>query len=509
MVWNFVHQKNDNMKKLLFVSAIIACIGIGCKKTDTMPMDTTVEGPDKIVFAINANNELLQFNARVPGTITQRTSVLGITAGEKLISIDFRPATGELYALSNASKLYVINQVDGTSRQIGPGAFTPLLSGSIASIDFNPTVDRIRLVTNSGQNLRLNPETGSVVAVDTDINSGIPASITGIAYLNNKAGASTTTLFNIDQTNKKLYKQDPPNNGTLVEIGNLGINFSGNAAFDILPGNTALLAADTTLYVIDVSNGKASKIGKLGEVLIDIAVPTDPVAYATDVNNNLLIFNPTAVGDGIVTKSLTGLQPGESILGIDFRPVNGQLYALGSSSRMYTINLSSGVATQVGAGVFSTLLSGTDFGFDFNPLVDRIRVVSNTGQNLRVNPNDGLVVAVDGNLNPASPMASSAAYTNNFAGTTSTVLLVIDHGTDKLYTQNPPNNGTLVEVGSLGIDLNSSNGFDIGSRSNTGYLVATAGSSTGLYTVNLASGQASAPIAFPLTVRGFSIGLGF
>jgi hypothetical protein len=39
-----------------------------------------------------------------------------------------------------------------------------------ASLDFNPTVDRIRLVTASGQNLRLHPELGTVVATDGSIN---------------------------------------------------------------------------------------------------------------------------------------------------------------------------------------------------------------------------------------------------------------------------------------------------------------------------------------------------
>ncbi|MEJ7701366.1 MAG: DUF4394 domain-containing protein [Pyrinomonadaceae bacterium] len=86
--------------------------------------------------------------------------------------------------------------------------------------------------------------------------------------------------------------------------------------------------------------------------------------------------------------AITGLAAGENILGIDFRPATGQLYALGSSSRIYIINPRTGVATAVGAAGAFTLM-GTDFGFDFNPTVDRIRIVSNTGQNLRVNPNDG------------------------------------------------------------------------------------------------------------------------
>ena len=497
------------MKKIISSFAIAALFITSCKKDDATPTETLVTGPNQIVYAINANNELIKFKANAPATSISKIAVSGIVSGEKLMSIDFRPATGELYALSSASKLYIINQNDGTSRVIGATAFTPNISGTIASIDFNPTVDRLRLVSSAGQNLRLNPETGLVAATDVVINGGALPMITGIAYTNSKAGASSTILYDIDQTTGKLYKQDPPNNGTLVEIGSLGTTFTGNAAFDITPSNTALLAAANSFYMVDLATGKASKIGATTEALVDIAIPTDAVAYAVDLNNSLLIFNPTNIAGGLVTKAVTGLQAGENIYGIDFRPLNGQLYALGSTSRLYTINLSSGAATQVGTGTFSTVLLGTDFGFDFNPTVDRIRVVSNAGQNLRLNPIDGTTAATDANLNPGIPMISSAAYTNNYAGTTTTSLLVIDHNTDKLYTQTPPNNGTLVEVGNLGIDINNNNGFDISSRTNTAYLIATLSGSTNLFTVSTTSGVASSPTIFPMAVKGFSIGTGF
>lgn len=135
--------------------------------------------------------------------------------------------------------------------------------------------------------------------------------------------------------------------------------------------------------------------------------------------------------------------------------------------------------------------------------------MSNLGQNLRLNPIDGTVASVDGNLNPGLPIITAAAYTNNFAGTTATSLFVVDHNTDKLYIQNPPNNGTLVEIGNLGIDLNSDNGFDIGSRSNNSYLIAAVGGTTNLYTINTSSGLASTPVIFPTPVKGFSLGTGF
>jgi hypothetical protein len=497
------------MKKVIITFALINALFSSCKKDET-PIETLTPGPDQIVYAINNNNQLISFNAKSPSTLTNTVEITGITLGEKLMSIDFRPATGELYALSSASKLYIINQNTGVSRSVGTSSFSPMISGDIAAIDFNPTVDRIRLVTNTGQNLRLNPETGAVAATDLAINGPATVAITSIGYSNSIAGTSSTVLYDIDQKAGKLFTQNPPNNGTLVEVGSLGFTFVGNAAFDIAPNNNvALLCANMNFYTVDLVTGKASKVGKVNQNLIDIAVPTMPVAYATDVNNNLLIFNPNNISTGVTTKAITGLQTGEEILGIDFRPVNGQLYALGNSSRLYTLNLSSGLATQVGSTVFSTLLSGTAFGFDFNPTVDRIRIVSNQGQNLRLNPIDGSVAAIDANLNPGSPMVTAAAYTNNFAGTSATSLLVIDNSTDKLYTQNPPNNGTLVEIGSLGFEINENNGFDIGSRSNAAFLIGTTSGGTNLYSLNLTSGAATNISTFPKEVRSMSLGTGF
>jgi Domain of unknown function (DUF4394) len=496
------------MKKMFFYLGLGMIVFNSCKKNNDVVEDLAT-GEDQIVFAINNNNELLKFNAKAPSQNLSRVNITGINTTEKIISIDFRPATGELYGLANSSRLYIINQNTGTSRLVNTASFTPAISGSIVNIDFNPTVDRIRLVSNNGQNLRLNPETGLVVSVDANINGVSNAEINGIAYTNSKAGNTTTTLYDIDNTTGKLYIQNPPNNGALVEVGRLDILFYGNTAFDIAPNNSAYLGTNNNFYSVNLSTGKAIKINTLSEPLLDIAIPTEAVAYAVDGLNNLLIFNPFLLSKGSISKTITGLQANEKINGIDFRPLNGQLYALGSSNRLYSLNLSNGAATQVGTTTFSTALTGTDFGFDFNPTVDRIRVISNTGQNLRLNPIDGTVAAVDLPLNPGIPLATSAAYTNNFVGTTSTSLFVIDQNTDKLYLQNPPNNGTLVEIGNLGIDIDNNNGFDISSRTNLAYLMATVGGITNLYTINLTTGAASSPASFSTPVRGFAIANGF
>ena len=231
--------------------------------------------------------------------------------------------------------------------------------------------------------------------------------------------------------------------------------------------------------------------------------------YGVNTANQLVRFDSATPGTVSAPLTVTGLQAGENILGIDFRPANGQLYGLGSTSRLYLINLTTGAAAAVGtAGAFT--LNGTDFGFDFNPTVDRLRIVSNTGQNLRVNPNDGTLSATDTPLNPGSPSVSAAAYTNNFAGTTTTTLYVIDTTTNSLYTQNPPNAGTLNLVGPLGVAATGVNGFDIAPFSGRAYASLVVGGASRLYTINLTTGAATlvAAIGGGNTLRGLSTGFG-
>nr|WP_310587119.1 DUF4394 domain-containing protein [uncultured Arsenicibacter sp.] len=466
-----------------------------------------------VAYVLTDGNQLLQVSTDNPGSPAATISVTGLMTDERLTAIDFRPATGQLYGVTNQSRIYMINHMNGMARALNSTPFTPAMTGDVTAFDFNPTVDRIRLVTNQGQDLRLNPETGLVVAVDGNIN-GVPgAAINGVAYTNNFSGATTTTLYDIDPVTDKLYKQDPPNNGTLSEVGPLGVNIIGAGGFDISPSGVALAALGSTgsspvLYEINLSTGQAEAIGNLpNRSIIGLAIPTDPVAYAVDGFNRLMIFNPLNPGTPIV-KALTGLQSGEMIVGIDFRPANAQLYALSSGSRIYTINVSNGAATAVGSP-FSPALSGIDVGFDFNPTVDRIRVVTSTGQNLRINPDNGTVAAVDGSLNPGMPTVTGAAYTNNFAGATTTVLYDIDANTDRLVRQDPPNAGGLVDVGALGWNVEGANGFDITGTTGTAYALLRMGTVTKVCRINLATGAATPIADFPAPVQAMAVGLGF
>ncbi|MFD2519954.1 DUF4394 domain-containing protein [Emticicia soli] len=500
--------------KIIRFSTLALLLGliVSSCKDDSETID--IVKPDINFFALVDGKQLVKINAMKAETATSTINITGLQANDMLTAIDFRPATGELYGVSSQSRLYVINQESGAARLIGAAALSPAINGTAVALDFNPTVDRIRLVTSSGQNLRLHPETGAVAATDGTINGGTSPGIEAVAYTNNFAGATTTILYDIDPKSDKLYKQDPPNDGKLVEIGALGVDITMAGGFDIGPEGDMALAAVMVggkweLHQVNLTTGMLTKLGNLPSGNINgLAIPTAPVGYAIDEMNNLLIFNITKT-TAPISKAITGLQSGETILGIDMRPATGQLYALGSTSRLYVLNTSSGAAAAVGTVPFATLLSGTSFGFDFNPTVDRIRCVSNTGQNLRLHPETGAIAAVDGALNPGTPSVTASAYTNNYAGATTTVLYNIDSMTDKLNKQDPPNAGTQVEVGNLGVNTEAANGFDIGSRSGMAWAILKVGDKSGLYSINLTSGAATKAMDLPNTARAFTVGLGF
>src|SRR5262245_61286040 len=175
--------------------------------------------------------------------------------------------------------------------------------------------------------------------------------------------------------------------------------------------------------------------------------------FAIDAaGTSLLRFDSATPNTIAATTAVTGLGTGEALQGIDFRPATGQLYGLavaGVNARVVTINTTSGAITQVGA---SFTVSGVDFGFDFNPTVDRLRVVSDADINLSINPATG-AVTTQTPLNPGTPTVVGSAYSNNFSGASTTVLYGIDSGSDFLVTQAPPASGTLTNVGAgLGFD---------------------------------------------------------
>lgn len=237
----------------------------------------------------------------------------------------------------------------------------------------------------------------------------------------------------------------------------------------------------------------------LAMTLVAAPYATAATLFATNSSGSLLRFDsstPTLV----TSVAITGLQPADALLGIDFRPATGELYGLGNSGQLYTLNTATGAATAIGGGGIG--VGGSAFGFDFNPVPDRIRLTSDSEQNLRLNPITGGLAATDGTLAfaagdanfGANPNVVGSAYTNSFAGTLATTLYNIDSNLGILVTQAPPNNGTLNTVGSLGVTTTGNVGFDILFMSplNLGFAaLQEQGGFSSLYSIDLGTGRAS------------------
>ncbi len=231
--------------------------------------------------------------------------------------------------------------------------------------------------------------------------------------------------------------------------------------------------------------------------LLAIPAAAETLFGVTD-QNTLVTFS--SLNPSILTSqvALSGLQMGEKLVGIDFRPATGQLFGVGSSSRLYSINRNSGAATAVGAGPFAVGLNGTHFGMNFNPVADRIRIVSDTDQNFRVNPNTGASIGMgDTALTYGDPLLGSptifgTSYTNSTFGTqTTTTQFFIDPVLDILgrINFNAFNGGVIQKVGNLNVNVPSNGplGFDISGATGTAYLA----SGNTLWTVNQMTGKAT------------------
>jgi hypothetical protein len=184
--------------------------------------------------------------------------------------------------------------------------------------------------------------------------------------------------------------------------------------------------------------------------------------------------------------------------------VPGQLTGVGqtgTSGAVYRIDPVTGAATQVNT---IPVLTGTQFGVDFNPVPDALRIVSDADQNLRITAGGAGIVNVDGSLNPGNPNVVGAAYSNNVDGGVNgqTTLYDIDSALDILVTQGgvnfppgtppvSPNTGTLFPVGSLGVTTNDLVGFDISGFSGTAFASLTTSLGAGLYTIDLTTGAAT------------------
>lgn len=262
-------------------TAVLACaVATTSCSDDNNTIDDGIVGPNVEFYAIDGENHLIRYNAQDVRTPANEVTITGTQANEKILGIDFRPENDQLYAVGSSNRIYTLNTQTGAATAVGLVPFAPGLDASEVGFDFNPTVDRIRLVTANGQNLRLHPETGVVAVVDGPLNGVQGAKVTAAAYTNNTPDATTTDLFVIDVTTNKLYKQMPPNDGVLVEVGDLGMNITAAGGFDISADGRYVMASlevdgRHSLYSINLETGRATKAtNNFSKAITGLAFPT-------------------------------------------------------------------------------------------------------------------------------------------------------------------------------------------------------------------------------------------
>jgi hypothetical protein len=245
--------------------------------------------------------------------------------------------------------------------------------------------------------------------------------------------------------------------------------------------------------------------------LLSTSLAAEPLTLL-ETGSVLRFIDTTAPAVSLRTVTITGLQAGEAITAIDYRPATGALYGVGvmdgGLSRLYRINTTTGVATLIGGGPFDVrvgLSKTAGLGMDFNPIVDRIRMVNNVGDNMRVNPDtatatvDSLLDFAAGDVNQTnSNSPNSIAYSNNFQGAPTTTLYGVVSGNGPQVirigsaggTPVSPNSGLMFTIGATGTGGYAvlHQGLDI-SRSGVAYMIVD--NDNALYTVNLATGAAT------------------
>jgi hypothetical protein len=347
--------------------------------------------------------ELLLYDTATPGTILERHPITGLQANEKIVGLDTRPATGQLYALglvreaTDSGRIYVIDPGTGAATQVGAAPFKTDLTPSEYGFDFNPASDRIRVVNRGDDNLRVFPDTGALAGLDTDLTPA--GDVDAIAYDQNQPGTPQTTLWGYDSNLDEVVRiggvnaaapDGSPNNGKVVApFGASGIATAGRAEMDIAPGGTAVLTATTTgptysLYTVSLTSGTVTLVGNFPEAVEDIALlAPSQFGFAGDVSV------PEDAGSAVVTVRRTGNATGTqsvaystgdgSATGGDYTATSGTLsFAPGETSKTFSVPIVDDKLNEPDENVVVTL-SAVASGAALGAGVGGIRIVDDDG----------------------------------------------------------------------------------------------------------------------------------
>jgi hypothetical protein len=242
------------------------------------------------IVGLTDNQRLVSFTETKPWRTRDLGRVSGLVTDVTVVGIDYRPATGDLYALGDKGGVYTIGK--GARATLKSRVNVPL-QGTTFGVDFNPVVDRMRIVSDTGQNLRDNVDADNDTLTDATLTSPGPPPMTflgvaGAAYTNNDSDPDTgTTLYDIDAAGDQVVIQSPANAGLVVPTGKLKVDAGPTVGFDIYSavrnGSTVRIDAfaaltvggSDRLYEISLFNGRARSLGSIGgkSPVVDIAIP--------------------------------------------------------------------------------------------------------------------------------------------------------------------------------------------------------------------------------------------
>jgi hypothetical protein len=247
------------------------------------------------VFGLTDEGRLIRFRSDNPKRARSIDYISGLTgADSKLVGIDFRVQDGNLYGVADGGGVYRIDTTTAAATFVN--SLSVPLSGTRFGVDFNPAADRLRIISDTGQNLAHNVNAGGVTAMNGVLTYTPPPvapvvalGVTGAAYTNNDLNqpATGTTLFDLDTTLDQIVVQSPPGNGILVATGQLRVNADAWAGFDIYTSvakgvavanrGFASLSVDGKygFFRIDLLTGQAIRVGFFDDNVVDIAIPLE------------------------------------------------------------------------------------------------------------------------------------------------------------------------------------------------------------------------------------------
>lgn len=203
--------------------------------------------------------------------------------------------------------------------------------------------------------------------------------------------------------------------------------------------------------------------------LFAITVQAATYNFITIDDERVTFYNTGSTTATRATRGVTGLLADEDIESIAWRPSNQQVYALGETGRLLTIDLSTLAVTLVGQTNCS-INGGSgqpDFALSFNPVGDALRILGSDGSNRRVNPTtaacfvDSPIVYFDDNTRVAQP--AGVAYTNQVSPAASTSEFFLDENNNALSSVFPFNagNASIVAISNPVIDFDDQSPLSI------------------------------------------------